>query len=138
MGAQIHAARPGASIPAPGGPESVTFPASSSPTGLPRPHSRTEGSRKSDFVSAFLHTLDPLTSRASRGGHSLPGPPRDARDVEPRPQRSRTPTDAPAPPLPRNRLLAALEAVERHARQQRRLRREPFEADRLVAHHPGA
>src|SRR5262249_15480851 len=24
---------------------------------------------------------EPLTSRASRGGHSLPGPPRDARDV---------------------------------------------------------
>jgi len=32
-------------------------------------------------VSAFRHIPDLLTSRASRGGHSLPGPPRDARDA---------------------------------------------------------
>jgi hypothetical protein len=39
-------------------------------------------SRKSDFVTSLRRLPhEPLTSRASRGGHTQPGPPRDARDA---------------------------------------------------------
>src|SRR5262245_47074308 len=39
-------------------------------------------SRKSDFLTSLCPlSHGTLTSRASRGGHSLPGPPRDARDA---------------------------------------------------------
>ncbi len=72
---------------------------SSSRIRAPGPHFRAERSRKCELrvglpqhpgnssrESDFLPSLcrlpgEPLTSRASRGGHSLPGPPRDARDA---------------------------------------------------------
>src|SRR6201996_1402856 len=56
--------------------------------------------------STFLTSLcplphGPLTSRASRGGHSLPGPPRDARDV------ARTGATAPNDAVPEPTLTEA-------------------------------
>ena len=82
IGGSIHPARFRPPISASRGPESVTFPASSSPIGPRCGLSRTGRSRKSDFVTSLCRLpYGPLTSRASRGGHSLPGPPRDARDV---------------------------------------------------------
>src|SRR6201996_3895902 len=82
MAPSTQRARHRPSISALRGSRSVTFPASSSRVRSPRPHSRTGRSRKSDFVPSLGRLpAEPLTSRASRGGHSLPGPPRDARDA---------------------------------------------------------
>ena len=63
-----------------GGPEGVTFAASSSRPGPPGLESGKD--RRGSPTSAGLppHSR-PSKSRASRGGHSLPGPPRDGRDA---------------------------------------------------------
>jgi len=60
----------------PSGPESVTFPASSSPIGPRCGGSPTRPSRKSDFATSLCRlSHERLTSWAPHGGHSLPGPP---------------------------------------------------------------
>jgi hypothetical protein len=56
------------------------------------------------------------TSRAFRGGHSLPGSPRDARDVEPQPR-----WPEPSAELPRSQFLPQLRAADLAADRFRQL-----------------
>jgi hypothetical protein len=96
------------------------------------------GPRKSDFVTSLRpDTHEPLTSRASRGGHSQPGSPRDARDA-PRTAApsskdavhgtaSRTAAPAANPPPTQNRAQTAAPAANpaAHPRTAPRTTRRP-------------
>ena len=117
---------------------SVTFPASSSRLrhgpGLPGPDLavfRAERSRKWKSVSDFCRTPASPPSRASRGGHSLPGPPRDARDA---PRTAGAPSKhAASTPDAASRTPATLRKTPRTARRPRKRDGRPLISHQATA-----